>query len=423
MMKISKTLINTLQQLIDGRLIAASTLRKGFAETLLSEGLLTVQTHGSRRAFSAIDVVALKNYLQAHYEELRTIGDKGQDSYETRSEQAAETGNSKLVTIRSCPGFPVNSYEPITCLLSGKDIVINPPEGCFVFIDNWKQFTIPKDVVVVGIENMENFRMIRYQRKLFESVLGDMPLLFVSRYPQSKDLRKWLQRITNRYVHFGDFDLAGINIFLTEFQQFLGARSSLLIPSDIERRFQFGSQERYNSQLSRFRNLKSDDNRIQAVIDLINKYHRCYDQEGYIMKQIEVVAAVILHEGNIFATQRGYGEWKDWWEFPGGKVETGETPEEALQREIWEELSMEINVDEYLCTVEFDYPKFHLSMHCYVCSLLTEALHLNEHEAASWLKNSELDSVKWLPADVKVIERLKEEKWNNVTESRKRYEE
>ena len=140
-------------------------------------------------------------------------------------------------------------------------------------------------------------------------------------------------------------------------------------------------------------------------------------------KNIEVVAAIIRKEDKIFATQRGYGEWKDWWEFPGGKVETGEMPKDALKREIREELSTEISVDDFLCSVEYDYPKFHLTMHCYVCSLLTEALHLNEHEAARWLKNNELDSVKWLPADVKVIERLKEEKWNNVTESRKRYEE
>ena len=286
MMKISKTLTNTLQQLIDGESIAASSLRKDFAETLLSEGLLTVQTHGSRRAFRAIDAIALKNFLQIHYEELRTVGDKDLDSYKTRSEQAAKTGNSKLVMVRSCPGFPVNSYEPIKCSLSGNDYVINPPEGSFVFIDNWQQFTMPEDVVVVGIENMENFRMIRHQRKLFESVLGNTPLLFVSRYPQSKDLRKWLQGITNRYVHFGDFDLAGINIFLTEFQQFLGARSSFLIPSNIEKRLQIGSHERYDSQFSRFKNLKCDDKRIQAVIDIINKYHRCYDQEGYIKKQI-----------------------------------------------------------------------------------------------------------------------------------------
>jgi len=137
-------------------------------------------------------------------------------------------------------------------------------------------------------------------------------------------------------------------------------------------------------------------------------------------KTINVVAAIIIKDGSLFATQRGYGEWKDWWEFPGGKIEQGETPKEALKREIREELTTEICIEEFLCTVEYDYPKYHLTMHCYICSLLTEALHLNEHEAARWLKNDELDSVKWLPADVKVVERLKEDKWNNVTESRKR---
>ena len=124
------------------------------------------------------------------------------------------------------------------------------------------------------------------------------------------------------------------------------------------------------------------------------------------MKTIEVVAAVIRKDDKIFATQRGYGEWKDWWEFPGGKMEPGETQEEALKREIREELSTDISVDEFLCTVEYDYPKFHLVMHCYMCSLLTDSLHLNEHEAAKWLGREELTSVKWLPADVEVIERL-----------------
>ena len=124
------------------------------------------------------------------------------------------------------------------------------------------------------------------------------------------------------------------------------------------------------------------------------------------MKQIEVVAAIIRKEDKIFATQRGYGEWKDWWEFPGGKIEAGETPEEALKREIQEELSTEISVDKFLCTVEYDYPAFHLTMHCYLCSLLTEALHLNEHEAAKWLTMEELNSVKWLPADMKVVEKM-----------------
>ena len=123
-------------------------------------------------------------------------------------------------------------------------------------------------------------------------------------------------------------------------------------------------------------------------------------------KIVEVVAAIIFRDGELFATQRGYGEWKDWWEFPGGKMEAGESSEEALNREIREELSTDICIEEFLCTVEYDYPKFHLTMHCYICSLLTEALHLNEHEDARWLKGNELDSVKWLPADKIVVEQL-----------------
>ena len=128
------------------------------------------------------------------------------------------------------------------------------------------------------------------------------------------------------------------------------------------------------------------------------------------MKQIEVVAAIIRDDkGRIFATQRGYGDFKDWWEFPGGKIEAGEAPEGALVREIREELSAKISVDDFLCTVEYVYPAFHLKMHCYLCSLVTEALHLNEHEAAKWLAKDELDSVKWLPADLVVTEALKKQ--------------
>lgn len=125
-------------------------------------------------------------------------------------------------------------------------------------------------------------------------------------------------------------------------------------------------------------------------------------------KSIRVVAAVLIQGGRLFATQRGYGEWKDWWELPGGKVEPGEQPEAALQREIREELATEIEVGELLTTVEHDYPQFHLTMHCYACTVTQGQLSLLEHEDARWLAADELDSVKWLPADIGVISLIKE---------------
>ena len=126
------------------------------------------------------------------------------------------------------------------------------------------------------------------------------------------------------------------------------------------------------------------------------------------MRYIEVVAAIIRDpEGRVFATQRGYGEWKDWWEFPGGKMEPGESPEEALRREIWEELETRIVVEGFVQTVEYDYPKFHLTMHCYWCRVESGSLTLKEHEAAKWLSQNQLNSVNWLPADKVVLDKLR----------------
>lgn len=125
------------------------------------------------------------------------------------------------------------------------------------------------------------------------------------------------------------------------------------------------------------------------------------------MKTIEVVAAIIRDNDKIFATQRGYGEFKDGWEFPGGKMEAGETPKQALVREINEELDTDIEVGELIDTVEYDYPQFHLTMHCFFCTVKSGNLVLKEHEAARWLKKDQLDSVSWLPADLSLIEKIK----------------
>lgn len=284
-MKITAALIDKLIRLRNGESLPASGLRGEWADELLREGLLVSTSHGSRRT---LRVPLSQPFCQAlaaldeRLSDLEQMREAMLSEDSLRAEQAAATGNSKLLTIRSCPGFPVNSYEPIVCRLHGREFVVNPQEGSFLFVADWQEFSVPEDVVVVGIENMENFRFIRRQRTLFEQAIGENRLLFVSRYPQSSNLVSWLQRTPNRYVHFGDFDLAGIHIFLSEFYVHLGARASFLIPEDIGKRLLHGSKERYNNQYQRFWQLKTGIKPLQSLIDLINKHHRCYDQEGYI---------------------------------------------------------------------------------------------------------------------------------------------
>lgn len=124
------------------------------------------------------------------------------------------------------------------------------------------------------------------------------------------------------------------------------------------------------------------------------------------MKRIEVAAAIIIKDRKVYATQRGYGEWQGWWEFPGGKIEPGEQPQDALKREIMEELNAEIEVGQLLDTIEWDYPDFHLTMHCFICKMKSEHLQLNEHNDAAWLTKDTLGSVKWLPADLTILEKI-----------------
>lgn len=124
------------------------------------------------------------------------------------------------------------------------------------------------------------------------------------------------------------------------------------------------------------------------------------------MKTIEVAAAIIIKDNKVFVTQRGYGEFKDGWEFPGGKLEPGESAREALVREIREELDVDIRVGRFIETVEYDYPEFHLTMHCFICELLSEEIVLKEHEDARWLKEEEMNTVDWLPADIGVIGKI-----------------
>ena len=284
-MKITVALIDKLIRLRNGESLPASQLKGEWVKDLVREGVLISTSHGSRRTLFAPNAETLCKALASvdeRFIDMKLLREILLSENTLRSQQASSTGNSKLVMTRSCPGFPINSYEPISCTLNDREFVVNPQEGSFLFMTDWQSFFIPDDVVVVGIENMENFRMVRQQRELFEQCIGNNRLMFVSRYPQSIDLRSWLQTIPNHYIHFGDFDLAGINIFLTEYNAYLGNRSSFLIPSDIERRLAKGTIERYNDQYQKFKSLNSNIPEIQHLIDVINRYHRCYDQEGYI---------------------------------------------------------------------------------------------------------------------------------------------
>ena len=164
--------------------------------------------------------------------------------------------------------------------------------------------------------------------------------------------------------------------------------------------------------------LLEDDRRIEvsekwiAEQGIAEGKHVWINEDGNVRKAIHVVAAVILAEmqgvTKVFATQRGYGDFKDGWEFPGGKVETDETPEQAVVREIREELDTEIEVERYIDTIEYDYPEFHLSMDCFLCRIISGDLILKEHEAARWLSREELDTVDWLPADITIMDQVRE---------------
>lgn len=284
MIKLTERLVDTLLDLRAGDKIAGSRFNKEVLDALLAEGFLSVEIHGSRKSYRLCRREGFEEFLSRLHEALGNLDnakaflEAGGDA--ARSAQAAVGGNSKLIQARSCPGFMVASLEPLECMLQGRGFVIRPLGGALNFIWDWRSFCIPGDVTVCGVENMENFRLLGRQKSLFDTIPARK--LFVARYPQNGDLIKWLEGIPNRYVHFGDFDLAGISIFQTEFEPHLGDRSTFLIPDDIELRLAHGSRERYDAQWERFRTLRGHTPAVAALIALIHRYRRCYDQEGYI---------------------------------------------------------------------------------------------------------------------------------------------
>lgn len=271
-----------IRNMLDGDAVAYSKFDGALAREMVNEGIITVVSRGSRRSFRMIDPEGCRIYLSQNYTSGMKLEDwielKGREEEVSRAEQVAKGGNSKLRHTRTFRGFLLNCYTPIEAVLHGEPCVLSPLQGTAVFMQDYEDFRIPDDVVVVGIENGENFQQIRAQEYLFEG----MKVLFVSRYPQSNDLCDWLRMIPNRYIHFGDIDLAGVFIFLNEFYAKLGDRAEFFIPTDVENRLKEGNRQLYDNQYQRYRGMSVSDERVRPLLEMIHKYGKGYEQEGFI---------------------------------------------------------------------------------------------------------------------------------------------
>ena len=284
------TLIQVFAALRQGETVPFSRFPVDWAEEMLQEGGVASIVRGSQKSLKVVSRAAFDVYLRSKGLQPDKLEETAAvlSGASSRSEQVRLLGDSKAVMVRSCPGFPVNVIGPLSVRLGERKILLCPCPGSFLYISDFQAFRIPSDTVVVGVENMENFRLPELQTAVWEEIQeqygegGVPPLLLVSRYPQSRDLATWLQGIPNRYVHFGDFDLAGVHIYLTEFYARLGERAAFFVPGDIEDRLSHGSRERYDTQFERFGKTDVPDLRLQPLVGLIHRHHRGYDQEGYI---------------------------------------------------------------------------------------------------------------------------------------------
>jgi hypothetical protein len=285
-MKIPVHIAEKLLRLMQGETLPASSVKHAVIEEIIAEGI--IERKGRiQKTLSVSNPNTLKIYLQNKYSinDLEKYISKLQQENITRGETVEISGNSKLKKIRTFKGFLINFDAPIQATINRKSIILNPTEGIFQFIIDFESFTIPKDITIVGVENPENFRYIGKQKYLFKNIKP----LFISRYPQNqnKDLLKWLQSISNKYLHFGDFDFAGIGIYLNEYKKTLGEKADFFVPENLENYFsEYGNKKLYNKQKINF-NIKSikEDNLLK-LIEIIHKYKKGLEQEILIGNKI-----------------------------------------------------------------------------------------------------------------------------------------
>lgn len=269
--------------MVDGEEIQSSKLKQSIALKMIEDGAIQYRNISkSKRMYFINNKENLKNYLFTEFgiNNLNQYIEQINNSNLTRSEAIEISSNSKVKSIRTFKGFMVNCYQPINATINNIPTIINPIEGTFTFIYDFETFIIPKDITIIGIENPENFRYINKQARLFENIAP----LFVSRYPQNKDLIKWIKNIPNNYLHFGDFDFEGINIFLNEYKKYIGTKADFFIPNEIEKMIkEKGNSDIYNTQLYKQPDIgKINDESLIALIKTIHKHKKGLEQEYLI---------------------------------------------------------------------------------------------------------------------------------------------
>lgn len=284
-MKLSLNIAKKLAFMLSGGEIPASTLKQDIISRMYEDKVVLRKSSGkSKHTYYILNKGKLADYLRTDFgiNDLEKYIETSNKADLTRSEAIKISSNSKIKNIRTFKGFLVNTYAPINAVLNNKNIVLAPTEGIFTFIYDFENFSVPENITIVGVENAENFRWISQQKPLFE----DIEPLFVSRYPQnqSKDLIKWLKKIPNNYVHFGDFDFAGINIFLNEYQQKLGEKARFFIPENIEKMIkENGNTTIYDTQIRQKPRLEPETNEyLHKLVALIHQYKKGLEQEFLI---------------------------------------------------------------------------------------------------------------------------------------------
>jgi hypothetical protein len=278
-MKLPVSIAEKLIAVQNGEKIPFSKMKHSVISSMIDNGILKKQFQGrSKSLVYLINRNGLSAYLKNHFginnlenyvEVLRRIDLRRADAIDISSD-------SKLKSIRTFKGFLVNCFQPVDCILNKRQITIEPQEGTFIFIYDFENFSPSNNITIVGIENPENFRHIQKQKQMF----GNIQPLFVSRYPQNKDLVKWLQTIPNNYLHFGDFDFAGLNIYCNEYKKHLKDKSKFFLPPDIEKLLSTrGNRDNYNNQTIQFNRNEVREENVLTLLKIIEKNKKGLEQE------------------------------------------------------------------------------------------------------------------------------------------------